>query len=290
MSVEEKCPNCNSLGNVLVDYQNGQTVCKECGLVLEENFFVKTVRKEDIYHAAPGHLGTIIDGKNKDIYKQIISPYSISLMRRLRKRQFWSLSFFTVKTMTGRAAVALNSISTPLRLTRETRKKVMWYFKKYEKKGGNMRGRSADDFMAAMLYFVCRKSKDPLTLSEILDKVSILKRNKVVKSYKEILLILKEKVPPPDYSFYFLKLADKLNLSPKTERAGINLLKTIKNYHPNILWGKDPKTIAAAVIYLVCKKYNQKKSQKEISDKAKTTEASLRNRKRQILEFFPNLI
>lgn len=87
-----------------------------------------------------------------------------------------------------------------------------------------------------------------------------------------------------NYYEFIYKLVLKLNLSTTCEEISRRLLDdAIKNGFTTS--GKDPKGIAADLIYLATKKTHESRLQLEIAKAGKTTEVTLRSRIRDLKKF-----
>jgi len=96
------CPECGSL-NLIEDFDQGETICQDCGLVLSQNLmsrgpewraFTKEEKDERGRVGIPTSfsihdkgLSTVIDRVNRDAYGRQLSPETRMEMLRLRKWQ-----------------------------------------------------------------------------------------------------------------------------------------------------------------------------------------------------------
>ena len=72
------------------------------------------------------------------------------------------------------------------------------------------------------------------------------------------------------------RVANKANISEKTKQQAINLMTyVVKN---GIAAGKDPMGLAATVLYASCMKTGEQKTQFELAKAAQITDATIRNR------------
>ena len=100
------------------------------------------------------------------------------------------------------------------------------------------------------------------------------------------------KIPIVDPTKCVMTVSNKANVSEKSKRKAIDIICHINRNE--MTDGKDPMGIAAAVIYLVCQKAGEKRTQPVIAQAAGITEMTLRNRykdiKRLELDLMPCLI
>jgi transcription initiation factor TFIIB len=105
---------------------------------------------------------------------------------------------------------------------------------------------------------------------------SNLKRKNIARTYRQLMLELDYKVPNTNPIKCIAKVANKANLSEKTKRQALNIMKKVTENE--ISAGKDLMGIAATVLYISCIKTGENRSQKDISNAAGVTDATLRNR------------
>lgn len=101
-------------------------------------------------------------------------------------------------------------------------------------------------------------------------------KSDLMKSYMEIIEILKIDVPPPSVEGLAILFAKKANLKSNTVVMARKIAKKLKNDFVNI--GKDPNGIAAAAVYAAAKRNEEDATQKEIAKIASITEVTIRNR------------
>jgi transcription initiation factor TFIIB len=145
-------------------------------------------------------------------------------------------------------------------------------------------GRSIDGFIAASLYAAIRVHEFPRLLEEVCE-ASMTPRRTVHRSLgmvvKEVLPELNLKYKPITAEQLVFRFGNDLGLPMETQKNAINMLvEASKN--GLLRTGKDPKGLAASVIYMAAKAGNHRKTQAEVSEVAKVTEVTLRSRSKQI--------
>jgi transcription initiation factor TFIIB len=85
------------------------------------------------------------------------------------------------------------------------------------------------------------------------------------------------KVPNIDPLKCVTKVANKANLAEKTKRQALYIMEKVTE-NEILSAGKDPMGLAATVLYISCIKTGENISQKDISHAAGVTDATLRNR------------
>jgi transcription initiation factor TFIIB len=126
-----------------------------------------------------------------------------------------------------------------------------------------------------VIYTACRELGIPKTLKEIA-MVSNSKPKEIAQDYRLLYFKLGLKIPITDPIRCVAKIASRAKINEITKRHAINMMRSVIEKEKSA--GKNPMGLAAAVIYLSCLKYGQKKvSQTSISKAAGITEVTLRN-------------
>jgi len=299
----DKCPECGST-NLVHDYDTGETVCVNCGLVLHEQMIDKgpewrafTQEEKESrsrvggpasYSVFDKGLSTTIGRMDRDAFGRKL-PLSTRLqMWRLRKWQIRSRVHASVERNLAQAMSKLDRLSDKL-YTRGSIKEnaAMIYRKALEK--GLVRGRSIAAMVAAALYAACRNSETPRTLREIAEE-SLVDKKDVARCYRLLLRALDIQMPIADPVTYVSKIGERVGISGQTQGLAIRILIEAKKRR--IASGKDPMGLAAAALYIACLQSNEKKTQKYIAEAAGVTEVTVRNRykslKRQLGLMLPD--
>ena len=111
---------------------------------------------------------------------------------------------------------------------------------------------------------------------------SRIKKKDVARCYRLLLRELDIKMPVEDPIRCVSKIASKADISMKTQRGAIKILKEAQRR--GIAAGKDPMGLAAAALYVACVLEGEKKTQKDIAEVANVTEVTVRNRYKGLKE------
>ncbi len=144
-----------------------------------------------------------------------------------------------------------------------------------------VQGRSIAAIVAGALYSACRFTKTPKTLKEITD-ISTSGSKEVSRAYRLIVQSLKMMMPIDDPLDYVTKIAEKAKVSSEVEGLAIRIIRDAKTKYATM--GKDPSGLAAAALYIACKKRKEKIRQSDLAKAADVTEVTIRNRKRKLIE------
>ena len=285
----EKCPECGS-ANLIHDYDTGETICGECGLVLREQMMDKgpewraftqeekasrsRVGVPTSYSVHDKGLSTAIGRVDRDAFGRKL-PLSTRLqMWRLRKWQIRSRVHSSVDRNLAQAMAELDRLSDKLYIPGPVKEKAAVVYRKALEKG-LVRGRSIAAIAAASLHAACRNTETPRTLREIAE-ASLVDKKDVARCYRLLLRELDIQMPIADPLTYISKIAERTGISGKTQGQAIKILRQAKS--KRAASGKDPMGLAAAALYIACLQNNEKKTQKDIAEAAGVTEVTVRNR------------
>ncbi len=302
-SLVEKCPECTS-NNLVHDYDAGETICGDCGLVLYEQMLDKgpewraftqqekasrsRVGLPTSYSVYDKGLSTAISQVDRDAYGRKLPIATRLQMWRLRKWQIRSRVHSSIDRNLAQAMSELDRLSGVMYIQPHIKEKAAVIYRRALDKS-LVRGRSINSIVAAALYAACRGSGIPRTLREIAD-ASLVDKKDVARCYRILLKVLDFHVPISDPLTYISKIAEKTGISGKTQGTSIAILREARRKRFSA--GKDPMGMAAAALYIACLQNNEKITQKEIADASGVTEVTVRNRykdlKRQLNIETPN--
>jgi transcription initiation factor TFIIB len=285
----DKCPECGSL-NLVHDYDSGETVCGDCGLVLREQTMDKgpewraftqeekasrsRVGVPTSYSVHDKGLSTAIGRVDRDAFGRKLPLATRLQMWRLRKWQIRSRVHSSVDRNLAQAMAELDRLSDKVYLPNSVKEKAAVTYRKALDKG-LVRGRSIAAIAAASLYAACRTTSTPRTLREI-SEASLVDKKDVARCYRLLLRELDVKMPIADPLTYVSKIAEKTGISGPTQGKAIKILADAKRQRAAA--GKDPMGLAAAALYIACLMAGEKKTQKDIAEAAGVTEVTVRNR------------
>jgi len=285
----DKCPECGS-SNLVHDYDTGETVCGDCGLVLYEQMMDKgpewraftqeekasrsRVGVPTSYSVHDKGLSTAISQVDRDAFGRKL-PLSTRLqMWRLRKWQIRSRVHSSIDRNLAQAMAELDRLSDKVYIPPPIKEKAAVTYRKALDKG-LVRGRSIAAIAAAALYAACRGSGTPRTLREIAE-ASLVDKKDVARCYRLLLRELDVHMPIADPLTYVSKIAERTGITGRTQGIAIQILREARKRRAAA--GKDPMGLAAASLYIACLKNNEKKTQKDIAEAAGVTEVTVRNR------------
>jgi len=288
------CPECG--GNLASDSERGETVCEECGLVVEEDeidpgpewrAFDSREKDEKSRVGAPTTnmmhdkgLSTNIGWQNKDAYGNSLSSRQREKMQRLRT---WNERFRTRDSKERNLKQALGEIdrmASALGLPENVRETASVIYRRALDEN-LLPGRSIEGVATSSLYAAARQAGTPRSLDEITG-VSRVEKDEIARTYRYVVRELGLEVKPADPESYVPRFASDLELSEEVERRARELLSTAKE--KGVHSGKSPVGLAAAAVYAASLLSNEKVTQNEVSDVANISEVTIRNRYHELLE------
>ena len=291
----DKCPECASK-NLVHDYDSGETICGDCGLVVYEQMMDKgpewraftaeektsrsRVGMPTSYSIHDKGLSTAISQVDRDAFGRKLPLSTRVQMWRLRKWQIRSRVHSSVDRNLAQAMAELERLSSKVSISAPIKEKAAVAYRKALDKG-LVRGRSINAIAAASLYAACRKSGSPRSLREIAE-ASLVDKKDVARCYRLLLQELDFHMPTSDPMTYVSKIAEKTGISGKTQGAAIAILRMARQQRVSA--GKDPMGLAAAALYIACLQNTEKETQKDIAEAAGVTEVTVRNRYKDLLK------
>ena len=293
-SEELVCPECS--GTLVNDAEHGETVCEECGLVVEEDeidpgpewrAFDSSERDQKSRVGAPTTqmmhdkgLSTNIGWQDKDAYGNALSSRQREKMQRLRT---WNERFRTRDSKERNLKQALGEIdrmASALGLPENVRETASVIYRRALDED-LLPGRSIEGVSTAALYAAARQAGTPRSLDEIAN-VSRVEKMELTRTYRYIIRELNLEIKPADPKSYVPRFASDLDLSEESERRARQLLDAAKEQ--GVISGKSPVGLAAAAVYAASLLTNEKVTQSEVSEVADISEVTIRNRYKELLD------
>ena len=288
------CPECS--GRLAADTEHGETVCTNCGLVVETDeidrgpewrAFDSAERDQKSRVGAPTTnmmhdkgLSTNIGWQNKDAYGNALSSRQRQKMQRLRT---WNERFRTRDSKERNLKQALGEIdrmASALGLPDSVRETASVIYRRALDED-LLPGRSIEGVSTSALYAAARQAGTPRSLDEIAT-VSRVGKMELTRTYRYVVRELGLEIQPADPASYVPRFASDLDLSEESERRARQLLETAKN--EGIISGKSPVGLAAAAVYAAALLTNEKVTQGAVSEVADISEVTIRNRYKELLE------
>lgn len=294
LMVHALCPECES-PEVIGDRDNGELVCGECGLVIQEEMldrgpdwraFTPEEKANSGRAGAPTSYSRFDKGLSTDI--QIDRDAFGRPLPPKAKRQMWRLRRWQIRTRMHaskdrnliQAMNELERLSEKLHIPSFIQETAAVIYRK-ALNADLIRGRCIATIVAAALYTACRLAKTSKTLNEIA-KASPRDRKEISRSYRLLLRRLNVKMLIDEPVNYVSKIAENAGISGEAQGLAIQILQEAKRRHMAL--GKDPSGLAAGALYIACKLRNERVSQGSLARAAKVTEVTVRKRKKELMK------
>ena len=289
------CPECGS-ESLVSDTEHGETVCDDCGLVVEENeidhgpewrAFNSSEKDQKSRVGAPTTnmmhdkgLSTNIGWQNKDAYGNSLSTGQRQKMQRLRT---WNERFRTRDSKERNLKQALGEVErmgSALGLPDTVRETASVIYRR-ALNNDLLPGRSIEGVATAAIYAAARQAGVPRSLDEV-RRVSRVDKMELTRTYRYVSRELGLDVKPADPAQYLPRFVSELDVTDDVERRARSLLDNAKRQ--GIHSGKSPVGLAAAAIYAGALLADEELTQSEVSDVTDISEVTIRNRYRELLE------
>lgn len=291
---DEECPDCS--GSIVYDESRAESHCDSCGRVVsadridrgpEWRAFDDQARNEKSRVGAPmtqmlhdKGLSTTIDWRDADAYGNPLSGKKRQKMRRLRR---WDERFRTRDASERNLKLALgeiNRMASALGLSEPVRETASVIYRR-ALDDGLLPGRSVEGIASASLYAGARMQGVARSIDEVAS-VSRVDEMELKRGYRYIAQELGLEIAPTNPKEFVGRFASKLDCTPETERLTRDLIEVAveKGVHS----GKHPVGIAASALYAASQLTGEQLTQTEVSEVAKISEVTIRNRYREVME------
>lgn len=290
--------------HTLTDPITGEIICISCGAVISDKI-AETRPEWSVYGTNELNsrsrvgmpislaihdlgLSTVIGKNNKDFSgKTIVDTSTRVVIERIRTWDYRTQTRSSKGQSRKYAFRQLNSLKEKLALPSPVLEKAAYIYRKAQQ-NDIIRGRTRTGAMGACVYIACREAIIPRAFDEVAE-VSNIRRKEMWKAYRAIVSELDLKVPLIDPVRCLVKLANKMGVSEKVKRYGINYMKQVIDN--NFSAGRDPMGLAATVLYISCQTYgNVDKSQKYFAETAGISDVTVRNRRQELRNKMPGLL
>jgi transcription initiation factor TFIIB len=269
------CSICNNDFQTVSDPESGEIICNICGIVLseEKNLPLHPRVQEEMTVISHTNIttntnlqynennsnnnilfniesSTIIGKSNVDAVGKKISNDMQNKIDKLRILEKRTRYINTKDRNLKYAFTKLNNIKHKLGLSNTIAEKSFYLYRKASSLG-LVQGRTTEGILSAAIYLACKEFGTPKTLKEISDITNL--KIKSISKYSRFLIFeldLKS-IPVIDPIKCIIKIANNLKLDEKTKYKAIRIMKEIMKEEIHV--GKNPLSIAASIIYAVCK-------------------------------------
>ncbi len=279
--------------SIIYDYEKGEKLCKTCGVIVQDRIYDAELNTD--FYKYRSDTNTVLPHSiilNDKGMSTSIADYDATSSKRFSNRKEHNKIEFLNKIVSCSnkkrnlkiVIDLLNRIRDKLSLTSVCIEEALLHYKKALEKG-LIKGRSIKEMIVACVYLVCKKVNIPRTLSEI---SQIVEADEIFAARCYRLLMRELKITHVQFkpTIFIRKIADEANINERTARESIDLLLAIQN--ENVFSGKNSLSIAAAILYITCRKHKQKISQARIASAANINIMTLRKRLSEVRNVIVN--
>ncbi|KAJ8449838.1 hypothetical protein Cgig2_001494 [Carnegiea gigantea] len=278
------CSDCKKSTEVVFDHSAGDTVCSECGLVLESHSIDETSEwrtfanesndNDPVRVGGPtnplltdGGLSTVISKPNGTTGDYLSSSLGRWQNRGANPDRGLIQAFKTIATMADR----LGLVST-------IKDRASEIYKKVEDQKSS-RGRNQDAILAACLYIACRQEDKPRTVKEICSVANGATKKEIGRAKEYIVKQLEIEMGKSvdmgtiHAADFLRRFCSNLGMNNQAVKAAQEAVQ--KSEEIDIR--RSPISIAAAVIYIITQLSEEKKPLRDISLATGVAEGTIRN-------------
>ena len=273
----------NHQHSIIYDYEKGEKLCKMCGVIVQDKIYDAELNTD--FYKYRSDTNTVLPHSiilNDKGMSTSIADYDATSSRRFSNRKEHNKIEFLNKIVSCSnkkrnlkiVIDLLNRIKDKLSLTSVCIEDALLYYKKALDKG-LIKGRSIREVVVACVYIVCKNSSIPRTLTEI---SQIVEADEIFAARCYRLLMRELKIGHVQFkpTIFIRKIADEADINERATRESIDMLLAIQN--ESTFTGKNTLSVAAAILYLTCKRHGQKISQARIAYAANINIMTLRKR------------
>lgn len=277
---------------IIYDYDNGEKICQQCGIVIKDKISDLELQpeasnnKKDTNTILPYSLTLYDQGISTSIadsYKIKTNEWSTNKIEN-NKIDFLNkiVSYSNEKRNLKIAIDMLNRLKDKIHLPSACIEEAFTYYKKALEMD-LIKGRSIKEMVIACVYITCKKTNLPRTLSEM---SKIVNGNEVfaARCYRLISREFKITYSQTDPVLFLHRIANESNIDEVTTRKALDILISLRKNE--VFSGKDPLSIAAAILYAVSRKNKEKISQSKIACAANINIITLRKRLSELRSIF----
>ncbi|KHN07351.1 Transcription initiation factor IIB-2 [Glycine soja] len=268
---ETFCSDCKRQTEVVFDHSAGDTVCSECGLVLESHSIDETSEWRTFANESGDNDPVRVGGPTNPLLV-IAKPnggsgeFLSSSVGRCPDRGL-IVAFKTIATMSDR-----------LGLVATIKDRANEIYKRVEDQKSS-RGRNQDALLAACLYIACRQEDKPRTVKEICSVANGATKKEIGRAKEYIVKQLgleqgqSVEIGTIHAGDFMRRFCSNLGMTNQAVKAAQEAVQKSEEFDIR----RSPISIAAAVIYIITQLSDDKKPPKDISVATGVAEGTIRN-------------
>ncbi len=285
-----KCPKCGS-SNVIYDEIHGEHVCGNCGLVIDVspydlgpewrriNLDSRTSRSRmgSPYTNKVNDKGITSHIDVHDIYKFSGRKRMLFKRLRLRQRQARVQASKKLVEILGELNNKAGQLGYPEWIVEDAAYIIRQAYSKKLIRRNNMNA-----YIAAAFYIAAKRGGIPKSPSGVMKEFSISRREFWDACKRLHMDVITAPIKTAKPTNHIPGIVSKLQLSPAVQTKASEIVAEAERQ--GLTTGKAPSAVAAASVYIASILLDEKKTQKEVAEKAGTTEVTIRNRYRELVD------
>jgi transcription initiation factor TFIIB len=291
----KQCPECESTA-IVRDYQRGELVCDDCGLVLDEgmidggqdwNAYSPEEHRDKCRTGSPmtftlsdKGLSTEIGWADRDINGRTLDRRSRADFHRLRRVNRRTKAPTTSEQNIVKGLTELRKCAYKLGLPPAVKESAALIYRKAH--GMRLtRGRTIRQICAGATYAACRQHQLPRTLDEV-GKAFGLKKREVGRGFNCIVKELGLTLERNSVYSYIPRYCDELKLNNGTPSRVREIVAQAED--AGLVDGKSPLAVIGAAIYIASYQTGHPRTQAEVAEVTQISEVTIRNRYKELAE------
>ena len=280
---------------LITDLENGEIIIKNSGIVIKDRISINTQRDNlftnNEYASHQGNfsslkfhdmgLSSIIGKFNRDFAGKSIKN---KMKYEMKKMRMWDSRSRVKKTSDLNLRIALmemDKLKGKLSLSDVILERSAYLYRKAVLHQ-LIRGRKIKGIVGACMYLACREMNVTRSITEF-SKSLEENRSSISRNIRLLIVNLRLTVDVQDPVNDIIKISNNLEIPEITKREAINMLDIIKKQE--LIAGKKPSAIAAAIIYIACLKTGVHVSQLKIAETAGVSGPTIRNRFKEFIKY-----
>lgn len=285
-SSANQCPECH--GHVTTNVK--ETVCEDCGLVIEEQridhgpewraYDADERERTGAPLTAARHdrgLSTEI-GHGTDAHGNELSGQKRRRLARMRREQTRGRWRSKAERNLAHGLGEVRRLTSALELSESIRDQACQLFRSAQSED-LLRGRSIEAIGAASIYGTCRCNQHPLLLKDVVDAARV-ESTRVTNAYQTLNRELELPAPPMRSTSFVPRLISELELDHDIRRRANELAECAEG--TALTNGCQPSGVAAACVYLAAQEQGALITQSTVASAAEVSVVTLRSRRDEL--------
>ncbi|KAK2634154.1 hypothetical protein Ddye_028946 [Dipteronia dyeriana] len=288
MEKDSYCLECKKTTEIVVDNRTGDTICAECGLVLDARSIQETMEwrtfTDDNNDRDPNRVGKaenpLLSYANLITHISNPKPSDVSKGNVLSRKRLHDSDGVLIRRF-GLIA----DMADRLGLQQTIQHRAGEIYKDVEEHK-TCRGRKLDAVLAACMFIACRESKLSRTLKEFTTVSNGLKEKEINKAVDQIRKRLEVQMGAVQAGEYVRRFCSYLGMNTKTVKAVHEAVVRTEDLDVR----RSPKSVLAAIIYMITQLSVDKKSLKDISLAAEVAQGTIKKSYKDLFPYAPKII